>query len=276
MSRPLTFQSEGARLSGIFAGPETEPKHAAVVLVHGWSGYRIGPHRMLLRTARCLNRAGYATLHFDLRGRGDSEGDYATTDLDMMIRDTMEAIRAAQRESTCDKVWLLGICSGANVAIGAATLSPGVCGVVAWSALPYQKHVTHEQQSARRQANLMEYVRKAFRLQTWKKVIAGRVNYRLVRSALRGSDAVRSGDRNLKESARDIMSDLKSYRGRILFVHGSKDPEGMVGRQHFMEFHEHHGLEARFHLVEGANHSYYSLAWESAIVEASLAFMEER
>jgi dienelactone hydrolase len=274
MVEPVRFKSGGARLVGVLARPDG-PAVGGVVLVHGWTGYRMGPHRMLVNAARRLNEAGFATLHFDLRGRGDSEGDYDRTDLDMMIEDALAACRHLWFNAGFGDLSLLGLCSGANVALGAATLDHTVRSVVAWSALPFQKQVTQEVRSARRRGNLAQYVRKLFRPETWKKVLTGRVRYDLVGKALSGRDAAPPEQPNLKDSSRDILADLGRYPGRILFVHGSKDPEGMVGRDHFMAFCRKKGVNARFHLIEGANHSFYSLAWEEEVIAESLRFLRE-
>ena len=89
----------------------------------------------------------------------------------------------------------------------------------------------------------------------------------------KGGSGSRKGERNLKDSSRDILAELADYPGRILFIHGSKDPEGMVGREHFMAFSLGRRLSHEFHLVEGANHSFYSLAWEQEILEMTLTFL---
>lgn len=47
----------------------------AVVLLHGWAGYRTGPHDMLVKTARMLAENGYHCIRFDFRGKGYSQGD---------------------------------------------------------------------------------------------------------------------------------------------------------------------------------------------------------
>ena len=49
----MTFESAGLRVYGMLGLPDrAEPGRRAVILLHGWSGYRIGPHRMLVRMAR--------------------------------------------------------------------------------------------------------------------------------------------------------------------------------------------------------------------------------
>ena len=275
MRRPVSFKSDGLRLVGILGEPDGDARRRGVVLVHGWSGYRIGPHQILVRAARRLNEEGFATIHFDLRGRGDSEGEYGETDIDMMIADTLQAAAILRDEAACDDVSFLGICSGANVAIGAATLDHSVREVVAWSAFPFQKQATKSQAVVRRRANALTYVGKAFRVETWRKILSGRVNYRLVRKALGASQSPGADGRNLKDSSRDILAELAHYPGRVLFVHGTKDPEGMLGREHFQPFCSEHGVRAEFALIRGANHSYYSLAWEEDLLNQAIAFLTD-
>ncbi|NQT52088.1 alpha/beta hydrolase, partial [bacterium] len=53
MERPVTLESD-QRLVGVLHEPEGEAKNAGVVFVHGWAGYRGGPHRMFVEAARRL------------------------------------------------------------------------------------------------------------------------------------------------------------------------------------------------------------------------------
>ena len=90
--RPVVFHSP-ARLVGVLSEPEGDPRGAGIVFLHGWTGYRIGPHRIFVEAARRLAAVGYHSLRFDFRGRGDSDGEHGTTTLDQMIDDA----RAARR-----------------------------------------------------------------------------------------------------------------------------------------------------------------------------------
>jgi len=118
MERLVHFESEGCRVYGILGTPDGERPKAGVVVVHGWSGCRMGPHQILVKLCRHLNAEGYATLRFDLRGRGESEGETAKANLDGMIADAAAAIEYMRNDNQLERVSIVGICSGGNVALG--------------------------------------------------------------------------------------------------------------------------------------------------------------
>ena len=275
VEKPVAFKSDGLTLCGIHGIPSEARRHG-VVLVHGWGGYRIGPGRILVHAARRLNAEGFPTLRFDLRGRGDSEGRADTVCLDEMIADTVAAVAFLLREADIDSVCLLGICSGSNVAVGAATLKPELIRELAlWSILPFQPDVKSRQHRKRGFHYLKEYARKACRIETWKRLLRGDVDVKGVKKAIAGNAAPKTGEKNMKDSARDIMADFSRFTGRALFVTGSQDPEGMEGRDLFMRFCREKNMDAHFDLVEGATHSYYHKAHEAHVIDATLKWLDE-
>ena len=68
---PIIISGAAGRLSALLEMPDGELR-GGVVIVHGWGGCRVGPHRILVEMARSLNARGLATLRFDLSGRGQS------------------------------------------------------------------------------------------------------------------------------------------------------------------------------------------------------------
>jgi len=269
--QPVAFDSGGFQLRGMLGiPPAPEPQRRGVVLIHGWAGYRIGPHRMLVHAARRLLDAGFATLRFDLRGRGESDGRADETDLDAMTEDTLNATAFLKDHSPAESVALLGICSGSNVAIAAATLNPDIAELALWSVLPFQPEQKPRQKRRRMSHYLVQYLRKALSIQTWQRLIRGEVNLRMVGKVIAGDKRPPPGERNLKDSARDIMAAFKDFRGRALFITGSHDPEGMEGRKLFLSFCKAHRISAIFHLVHGANHSYYHRAHETEVLEKTI------
>jgi len=272
--RPVSFPSGGLLLRGILGMPDgARSCGRGVVLVHGWGGYRIGPHRILVRTARLLLGRGFATLRFDLRGRGDSEGDGTMTDLDGMIEDTSNAVGFLRQECDVGRIALLGICSGANVAVGVAGMDPGVSELVLWSVLPFKSQRPLRRRIARMRHYGLVYLRKALSAGTWARLLRGEVRIGGAFRAIVGEPAGISRGRDLKDSRRDLMSAFASFRGRALFVTGTLDPEGMEGRRIFMPFCRRHGIRAEFELVEGADHSYYDPAHAEAVVERTLSWL---
>ena len=75
MERPVSYYSEGARLSAVLyvpdgAGPAS--RRPGIVLCHGFTGIK---ELILPDYAQRLAAAGYVALAFDYRGFGESEGE---------------------------------------------------------------------------------------------------------------------------------------------------------------------------------------------------------
>lgn len=238
----------------------------------------MGPHRILVESARRLNAQGLATLRFDLSGRGESEGDPFTTDLDRMIADTCAAvqqIRPSLPEGAPLALW--GMCSGGNVALGTATTEPDVSAVVCWSTYPFQSQRRRKQDVKRTGHFLAEYGRKALRLEAWKRLLRGAVNVRMVLKVLFGhfrrtrSETGRAPEESVRDS--EIVTALGQYRGSLLFVFGGADPEAVDSKKIFGEFFARAGVGARFEEIPGANHNFYSLEWKRMVIERSAEWL---
>jgi alpha-beta hydrolase superfamily lysophospholipase len=270
----LAVTHSGRMLYGVTESPERPPV-GGIVLVHGWGGCRVGPHRMLVEMARELAAQGFVALRFDLTGRGESAGDPLASDLDAMIDDACAALDVLRsRLAPGTPLGLLGMCSGGNVALGAAALRDDVRAVVAWSTYPFQEQRSAAQDVKRTGHMAGSYLRKALRPETWRKLLAGRVNWGRVGRALAGH--YRSGDgseRDLQRSRRDILAGLARYRGHVLFLYGSADPEAADAEQVFRAFCEEHGIPAEFAFVEGANHNFYSLEWKRQAIRRTAGWV---
>jgi len=265
VERPVVFDS-GERLVGILAEPDANPRGSGVVLLHGWSGYRVGPHRMLVEAARALCAAGYTTLRFDFRGRGDSTGEVNGTDLDGMIEDARAARRFLMAQAGVRRTYWLGLCSGGNVALGAASLDKDADGLILWSTPLFAPYKKRGQEVARRGIFLADYARKLFRWETYAKLVRGRIRLGIIARVLFGRRRPAAGTRDPKDSLRDIMKDLRGYHGGALFVYGSRDDEAVGAPDFYAQFCREHGIPAVFHTIEGANHSYYSVAWQDEVI----------
>lgn len=276
----VEFRSGGLNLVGVLSVPNRiEPRRRGAIVLHGWGTYRAGPHDMLIKLSRELARRGVPALRFDFRGRGESEGDFYQTDLDAMLEDALEAAEELKRLVPVEFVGAVGLCSGANVALGAAAHFGMFDRVVALSALPFQSHKPLAQELRRTGGMLSRMLRKAAHPSTWFRLLTGKVRISKVLKTLFGGEGgkVRTpdgGTRNLKDSRYDLMAELARYRGRILFVWGSADPEGMGAKVHFEDFVRAHSLDAEFRVIEGASHNFHSLAWEAEALALSAGFLE--
>lgn len=113
--RPIAFDCEGDDLVGLVTVPETARSIACLVIVGG-PQYRVGSHRQFVQLTRALAAAGIASLRFDSRGMGDSEGEpHSFEQLDDDIAAALQALRREVPEA--ERVVLIGLCDGASAAL---------------------------------------------------------------------------------------------------------------------------------------------------------------
>jgi dienelactone hydrolase len=239
---------------------------------------------MLVELCRDLAAGGLAALRFDFSGRGDSGGDYWDTDLDVMIADAVAAADWLAKRTGLKELAAVGLCSGSNVALGAATHEDRFASVCALSALPFQKQRGKAQAATRTRSTLRELLLKALRPETYRRlfrgeIAVGRILRRLVlgeggKSARAGGGKRGRAPRNLKDSRRDIQSELAGYGGRLLFVYGAADAEGLSGWREVLEpFLRENGVEHRQMEIAGADHDYHGLGVKRKAIAAAVEFL---
>ena len=111
----ISFRCEGSQLVGIVAGARA-PQARGVVVVVGGPQYRAGSHRQFTYLCRGLAQAGIASLRFDYRGMGDSEGDPRNFEaIDADIRAAVDAFIVAVPQLR--EVVLWGLCDAASATL---------------------------------------------------------------------------------------------------------------------------------------------------------------
>lgn len=95
---PFDFQSD-IRLSGTLVLPEGEGPHSCILMLQGRG---CGGSGLLRRQGRFLAQYGIASLSYDKRGTGNSEGSCDTTTLEQTIADAEAALRALATHNSID------------------------------------------------------------------------------------------------------------------------------------------------------------------------------
>ena len=240
---------------------------SAVVILPGWGGTRYGPQRILVQMARALATQGLTTLRLDFRGRGDSTGDAATVTLDEMIADACAAVAWLTTAHGIRRVHLVGLCSGGNVALGAASLLPEVEHVVCWSLLPFMEHKEQAAPRGLRLARLRQVCHKALRPEAWRKLFRGEAN---IHGAMRVVVRDKEGDayeRRRKTSQRDILAALTPFTGRLHLLYGSRDPEAATALAYYTHWCKTHRIPIAARVIPGAPHNFYTAHWTAEVVE---------
>lgn len=250
--------------------PDGDPR-AGVLFLAGWSGDRTGPHRMFTQLSRLLTQSGLLCLRPDFRGRGLSDGSHADASIDSMAADAEVALAELRKLLPLGTpVYVTAICSGCKVAIKLAASNLDIDKLLLLSAesmgaLRSAKTDAHKTQKA-----LLTYLKKLTQLETWKKILTGKVQTKMVTKALvqhesRSNEEAKAEDRTLQLFTR--------YKNPVHFVFGGSDPDAPGSMQAYTEYCAKHSIPSSLHLIPHAGHSYYSAAWAREVFETSVEFL---
>jgi pimeloyl-ACP methyl ester carboxylesterase len=114
---------DGLYLAGPFVEPD-EPCDLAVVLVHG-GGVTREEGGFFTRLAAGLGAAGVASLRFDLRGHGESEGRQEELTLSAILNDIRVALAHAREVTGATRLSLIGQSFGGGICGYYAAKRPG-------------------------------------------------------------------------------------------------------------------------------------------------------
>ncbi len=168
VERAVRFNCEDAALVGIVTEPPT-PADVGVVIVVGGPQYRVGSHRQFVHLARQLAEQGVASIRFDYRGMGDSEGERRS--FEEVDSDIAAAVAELRRQFPCVKrVVLWGLCDGASAAL-IALPTVSVAGVVALN--PW----VHTEAVADKALVTHYYGRRLLSAAFWRKLLRGEVPF---------------------------------------------------------------------------------------------------
>ena len=128
MEHPVCFGCGGESLIGILHRAAA-PSETGIVIVVGGPQYRIGSHRHFVELGRELSQQGIPVLRFDVRGMGDSSGNFPG--FEAIDDDIAAAIDTLMREEPhIKKVILWGLCDGASASMFYAAGDRRVTGLI--------------------------------------------------------------------------------------------------------------------------------------------------
>src|SRR3954447_686227 len=98
----ISFESDGLKLSGVLAFPDgpAGKRYPAMMVLHGFGSNKDSTR--CIDPCRLLNSLGYATLRFDMRGCGESEGEPRRVLCLDQVADTRNAISYLAAHSGID------------------------------------------------------------------------------------------------------------------------------------------------------------------------------
>lgn len=117
MEKALFIEGD-VRLFGFLFLPEPAiRKTIGFVVIHPFAEEKKSSHRTLVELSRALYKKGFPVLMFDLRGCGDSEGDFASVRLSDWITDIDRAIEILKKHTGLHKLGIIGLRLGAYLSM---------------------------------------------------------------------------------------------------------------------------------------------------------------
>ncbi len=279
----LTINNGKNKILGILSQSEIRnKKKATIVFLHGWAGYRIGPHRMIVDYARKFSERGFHCVRFDFRGKGFSELN-EEPDYNTQLSDLECVLDSLKKLELPEKIILAGICSGAKIAIHYAMKGKiPIDGVIELSTALLRPENQFQVELSRTKSLFYQYCNKIFKRETWHKLINGELKSRLILKILISSAMLTvqflfgKGNSLKKRNYTKSNASYSTFRGDIIAIHGEKDPETIMALQQVAALTSKYSIPLKSYIIKGANHSFYSIDWKNEIFEIIEQWLEEK
>lgn len=251
----IEFANHGLALRGMLHLPGGEGPFPGVLLLHGFTGQRMEPHFIFVKTARRLAASGIAAMRFDFGGSGESEGLFENMSVLTELADAEAALSflASQEQVDESRLGVLGLSLGGCVAallLGEKSLSAAVL----WSAVADLSLVI----SLLAPPDAKDSLKKL-----------GKVPF--------GGHWV---GRRFIEDARgaEPLAAISRSRADVLIVHGTEDPT--VPPEHARRYEKAAGerkeAETKLVFIKNATHTYDTVEHEEKVIGLSLDWFREK
>lgn len=234
----LWIPSRGERMAAVMHLPRQRTPAPAVLLLHGFTGTKVEPHRLFVKAARRLAAAGFAALRFDFLGSGDSEGNFEEMTIGGEVQDALNALSYLRELSRVDakRVGLLGLSLGGCVTALSLPKAGDVRAVVLWAPV----------------SNPLKWAQE--------EIPAKPVDW--------GGNLI--GPDFFKElpSVKPLET-AKSYAGPVLLLHGSNDASVPISSSEaYLEAFQS-AQPKELHVIPDADHTFNRTDWESSVIKQS-------
>ncbi len=266
MEERVHFAGAGPRLSGICETPEAvaSGRLPAIIALHGFGSNK--DSAMMKAATKLFGSLGYATLRFDMRGCGESEGKRGRVICLEQVEDTRSALTYLSNRKDIDasRIAVFGHSFGAAVAIYAAGVDTRIAACISsggWGDGAKKFRKQHESPEAwQRFTQMMERGREKKR--RGETLMVPRFDIVPMRPELRGNLAPGS----ILEFPFDVVESMYAFTanevvGRIaprplLLLHPANDT--VTPTEQSIDLFRHAGQPADLHLVAGVDHFLFS------------------
>ena len=132
----IIVESAGQKIFGILHRPTyCERPPPVVLLFHGFASSKHGSNRCYVKLAENFAKEGIATLRFDFRGSGDSDGDLSEMTFEDLLADALAVLENLEGIDGIDpnRVALFGASLGGTLAILSAARYGSIKALALWA-----------------------------------------------------------------------------------------------------------------------------------------------
>lgn len=283
--RPVHFNCRGKSIFAIFHPARNNAKKVGVIFLNAGLQYRVGPHRMFVKTARKLSQIGFPSLRMDFSGLGDSEGEIRDPHFDCFdVEETLSAVDFLTQQEKIEKVVLLGLCSGARNAIKTAAMDVRIDSTIVWSlpfyALPNSPTAKRFPQALRRtdaKHHLRHWLKKALNVTLWKNYISHRKGLSSVKNVFRS--LIVRGKKGNDSYGNEFFKAFESIlfaKRKIFFVYGERDVILNMFEEIFEELPDDKRRCCNYCIIPNGDHTYTSLEAEKIVIEKTAEWLVQQ
>ncbi len=128
----IVLENQGQKIFAVQHLPLDVINPPVVVLSHGFASNKLGTNRAFVTIAQKFSEAGIATLRFDTRGCGDSEGHLSEMTLEAYISDLLVVCHHLEQKGY-SKICLFGSSFGGSLAILGAARLKNILSIALWA-----------------------------------------------------------------------------------------------------------------------------------------------
>ncbi|WP_332699390.1 alpha/beta hydrolase family protein [Halalkalibacter lacteus] len=251
-SRAIRFYED--RLSAAIHYPEIKSeKYPAVLFVHGFVGNKVGAHRIFVKAAQAIAKAGYISFRFDFSGCGESDGDYSDVTVSKQMKELKAAIKYVSGLDHVDSenIILVGHSLGGAVTALTAYQIPQIKKVVLWSpvARPYVDITTITGEEAVKTAETQ-----------------GTFDYM-------GFLLSNEFFNDLKQH--QPLESITSFKGSVFIIHGDADQDVPKENAEMYAQPISSNQRVKYSFIEGADHTFTNTAWEKELFKKTIQWLTD-
>jgi dipeptidyl aminopeptidase/acylaminoacyl peptidase len=256
--QPVSLMSQNQRMWGVLHLPNGRGPHPAILMLHGLTGDMVGPHRLFLHAARAFAAQGIAVFRFDMRGSGQSEGEFQDMTLAAEASDAQAALEwlIGRPEIDASRVGVLGLSLGGMVLNMLVGRNPSlVQGVAYWSAaangeafMNVAEH-TSEKNGTSPDAVMQKLMQDGYTM-LW--------GYPLGLPFIQG----------LLQEQGNSLKELANYHGKAIIVQNTGDPTVLPSQAEV--YAQHYGERATLYRLEENTHTFETPAIERQVIDLTL------